>query len=264
MRDQVRVLEQAAISALAELRVYYTWKTWTFTWLARLLIQVAFFGLIGRMLGGDDQVRYLLVGNAVAIAALESSVAILAIHEERRSATLASLVAAPAGHLVVYLGRGLHYLLSGLATSCAAFVVLPPLFGVALPWPRAALAVLAIALVGLSSYCYAAFLAAVVLGLPNLLWVVLNLSYLVLMSFCGVNVPIDFWPGVVQRITTLLPLTHGLAAVRDLLDTGATASFAYGLMLEAAVAIGWLAAAAAMFQLMVVRGRSTGAIEFGA
>lgn len=263
MREQARVLRQAGVSAFAELAVLYTWRTWTFTWLARLLIQVSFFGLIGRMLGGDEQIRYLLIGNALAIAALESSVAILAVHDERRSGTLPLLIAAPAGHLVVYLGRGLHYLASGVVTSSAAFFLLPPLFGIDLPWPRTALAVVAIVVVALSAYCYAGFLAAVVLGWPSQMWVVLNLSYLVLMSFCGVNVPVDFWPGWIQQLTALLPLTHGLAGVRELIDTGSVASFARGLALEAVVAAGWLAAAAAMFQVMVVRGRSTGSIEYG-
>lgn len=263
MREQAAVLRQSAVSAFAELRVIYTWRTWTFTWLARLLIQVAFFGLIGRMLGGDAQVRYLLVGNAMAVGALESSVAILAIQGERRSGTLSLLVAAPAGHLAVYLGRGMHHLASGIVTSAAAFLVLPPLFGIPVSWPRALLALPILALVSLSTYCYAALLAAVVLGVPSMQWVALNLSYLLLMSFCGVNVPVSYWPAWLRSVTDVLPLTHGLAAVRRLLDAGLTGTVLGDVALEAAVAAGWLIAAAAAFQLMVVRGRHTGAIEFG-
>ncbi len=264
MRDQFRVLRQAAISAFAELRAIYTWRTWTFTWLSRLLIQVVFFGLIGRMLGGQAQVQYLLIGNAVAIATLESSVAILAIHGERRSGTLSLMAAAPAGHLTVYLGRGVHYLSSGLVTATAAFLLLPPLFGLTLPWPRAALALPVIVAIGASSYCYAACLAAVVLGLPNLRWVVLNLSYLVPMSFCGVNVPREYWPDWVQQITAALPLTHGLQAIREVVGTGSSSMYVRDAVLEVCVGLGWLAVAALAFQAMVVRGRATGTIEFGA
>lgn len=67
IRDSARVLRWSATSALADLRAFYTWKTWLFGWLTRILCQVAFFALIGAMLDSPDRTAYLLVGNAVFV-----------------------------------------------------------------------------------------------------------------------------------------------------------------------------------------------------
>jgi hypothetical protein len=46
------------------------------------------------------------------------------------------------------------------------------------------------------------------------------------MAVAGANVPVDFWPGPVQAVANLLPVTHGLLAVRQLLDGGGEAAAA--------------------------------------
>src|SRR5688572_4464948 len=117
MRDQARVLRAVAAAAFLEYLSVFTWREWALSWLTRLLIQVSFFGLIGRMLGSAQQTEYLIVGNAVAIVALEALSAILVIVMERRSGNLELLVASPASHLTVYMGRGLHFVVSGFVTS---------------------------------------------------------------------------------------------------------------------------------------------------
>lgn len=264
MRDQLRVLRHSAIASMADFTALYTWKTWTFTWLARLLVQVCFYALIGRLLGSQEQVDYLMMGNIVAIMAIDATVIILLANGERRAGTLALMVAAPSTHLTIYLGRGLIHLVSGVTASTIAFAVLPPLFGVRLPWPQAFLVPLMIVLIGLACYCYGAFVASLVLGFPSARWVALNLSYLLLMTFCGVNVPISFWPGWVQGMTAVLPMSHGLRAIRTLLDGGPTSAVLTQLGLELCVAAGWITLAAWGFSRMVRKGRADGTIEFGA
>ncbi|GLZ31120.1 transport permease protein [Lentzea sp. NBRC 105346] len=261
MRDQLRVLKHSAIASWAEFTAFYTWKTWTFTWLSRLLIQVCFYALIGRMIGSVD---YLLVGNAVAIMAIDACVVILLAIGERRSGTLSLMVAAPSTHLTIYLGRGLIHLVSGVVASVTAFLVLPPLFGVHLPWPQALLVPVLITAVGLSCYCYGACVASFVLGFPAARWLALNISYLTLMTFCGVNVPTDFWPDWVRRVVSFLPMTHGLTAMRALIANGPASTVVTQVVLELLVGAAWFALAAVGFNRMVRRGRRDGSIEFGA
>ena len=264
MRGQLRVLKHAALASYADFIAFYTWRTWTFTWLARLLIQVCFYALIGRLLGSAEQVEYLLVGNAVAVVSIDATVVILLAIGERRAGTLALMVAAPSTHVTVYLGRGLHHLAAGITAATIAFFVLPPLFDVSLPQPRALLVPLMIAVVGLACYCYGTFVASLVLGFPGVRWVALNVSYLTLMTFCGVSVPVSFWPGWLEAICSVLPMTHGLAAIRATLDGAAPGTVLVQLGLELAVALGWLVLAAFSFDRMVRRGRANGSIEFGA
>ncbi|MFE2750751.1 ABC transporter permease [Actinosynnema sp. NPDC059335] len=263
MRDQLRVLKQGLIASWTMYTAFQTWKTWTFTWLSRLLIQVCFYALIGRMLGSQEQVDYLLIGNVVAIMAIDATVVILLTVGERQAGTLALLVAAPSTHLTVYLGRGLVNLGSGVAASTTAFLVLPPLFGVRLPWPEAAAVPLMILVVGLSCYGYGTCVASFVLGFPSARWLALNLSYLVLMTFCGVNVPTSFWPDWVRAVTSVLPMTHGLAAIRAFVGGGPASTVLGQLALEACVGAVWFAVAAVSFERMVRRGRRDGTIEFG-
>ncbi len=37
-------------------------------------------------------------------------------------------------------------------------------------------------------------------------------------AFCGVNVPVRFWPAIVHTVVQVVPLTHGLAAIRSVLS----------------------------------------------
>ncbi|MEJ2854969.1 MULTISPECIES: ABC transporter permease [unclassified Saccharothrix] len=262
MRDQLRVLRHSLAVQWRMWRGFHTWRTWTFGWLSRLLIQACFYALVGRMLGSQEQVDYLLIGNLVAIMAIDATVVILLTVGERQAGTLALMVAAPATHLTAYLGKGLVNLGSGVAASTIAFLALPPLFGVALPWPWAGFVPLMILVVGLSCYCYGTCVAAFVLGFPSARWVALNLSYLVIMTFSGVNVPTSFWPDWVHALTSVLPMTHGLAAIRSFVAGGPLPGVLADLALELGVGALWITVAALGFERMVRRGRRDGTIEF--
>ena len=67
-----RILRHSVASGFADYSVMYTPLTWTFGWMARVLCQVAFFALIGRLLGSDEITRYLLIGNAVMFVVIEA------------------------------------------------------------------------------------------------------------------------------------------------------------------------------------------------
>lgn len=262
MRSQARIARHAAVAAFAELAEIYTWRTWTFGWFARLLFQVTFFSLIGTLLGDPLQVRYLLVGNAVVLVALEATIVILTSVGERRSGTLPLLVAAPASHVTVFLGRGLHWLATGMVSSHLAFLLLATAFGVALPGWRTLLVIPCIALVGVAAYSYGSCLAAVVLRVMEARWVALNASYLTLMAICGVNVPTSFWPSWVQALSAVLPVTHGLQAVRGVLAGAPLADVARLMALEGAVAVAWLVLAVVALGRLAEAGRHDGSIEF--
>jgi ABC-2 type transport system permease protein len=80
----LRVLRYAALSGYHDYATIYTWKTWVAGWYVRVLAQVAFFALVGRLLGSDARVHYLLVGNAVMLAAIGGLFAVAGTTWERR------------------------------------------------------------------------------------------------------------------------------------------------------------------------------------
>ncbi|WP_117404948.1 ABC transporter permease [Actinomadura spongiicola] len=261
MRPVFRIVRESLILGFAEMSAVYTWRTWTFGWLVRLLCQAAFYALLGRYVGDETTMRYVLVGNIVVLACLESTIVVISLAGERAMGTLPLLAITPSGHLPVYLGRGLQWTVTGLASSLTAWLVLPPLLGVPLPWPRAAYAIPVIVLILASSYGYGCALAGVALRLRGVEWLVLNFAYGVVMTFGGVNVPVDTWPGPLRVAVEVLPVVHGLQAIRGVLD-GASTGHVMGLICaEALVGAGWYAVAALSTERLVSVGRRDGGLD---
>jgi ABC-2 type transport system permease protein len=256
----LRVLAGSTRNSFAELRAWFTWRTWVFGWLLRLLAQTLFYGLMGKLVHSDEQMQYVVIGNAVAVTVIEASLVILSVCEERTTGTLPLVAAAPGSVVAVYVGRGLQWLCTGFASSAAAFLLVPLVLGVAPDYPRALLYFPLVAVIGLSAYCYGCFLAGIAVRARRWQWLLLNLSYLVPMAVCGVNTPVGYWPRPVQWLAQILPPTHGLAAVRAALDGGGAVEILGHLALEAAVGAGWFCLMLLSFRRLVSSGRKDGSI----
>ena len=263
IRHTVRILGYAAVSGFRDtLASVYTWWSWGFGLFGRLLTQVAFFATLGRLIGVQEQVVYLLVGNAVAVAAASGLTVTTATVGERWNGTLPLLVAAPSSPLVVLMGRGASFVGHGLVTSLGAVIIVAPLFDVSLPWARYPVLIALLVLVTLATYMAATFLAGLVLRTPSLQRPVANVGRLVLMAFCGVNVPRAFFPEAIQWVSACLPLTHGLDAVRELYGAARPEVMLGYALLELVVLIGWLALALITFRRLADAGRRDGSIVF--
>jgi ABC-2 type transport system permease protein len=258
-----RVLRSATVLARADMRAIYSWNTWCFAWVTRILSQVAFFALIGRLLKSEQQTHYLLIGNAVFVVVMISMFVTVSAAWERGSGTLPLLVASPAPPFLVFFGRGLCWLVDGSVCSVVALFALSLLFGLPLHWPTCLLAVPLIAGTGASGYCFAMSLSGIVLRKLELRNLVTNISYLSLMLLSGVEVPTSFLPLQLRDISEVLPLTHGLRAVRLLLASGGMRQVAIQMGLEGAVGAGWLIVSILVFRNLVNMAYKKGLIEFG-
>jgi ABC-2 type transport system permease protein len=77
----------------------------------------------------------------------------------------------------------------------------------------------------------------------------------------GADVPLDKLPGWVQAISSVIPLTHGIEAARELAD-GATVSDTAGLLAtEAFVGLCYLAAGLVLLRLFEYEGRRSATLE---
>jgi ABC-2 type transport system permease protein len=263
MTATVEILRHAAIAGFQDLRGMYSWKTWTTGWLLRVICQVIFYSLLGQLLGDEAQVHYLVVGNAVMLCATTVMFVVQSTTWERFAGTLPLLVAAPASPLVVLFGRSVQWIPDALATSLAALLVVGPLFGLPLPWPRVLLVPALLVLVTLSTYMMGAVFGSLVLRWTQARNLVANVVVAAMMAICGVNVPTTAFPGWVRATAEVLPLTHGLRAVRAVLAGGAGAGVARQAALEVAVGLGWFTIAAASFRWFAEGGRRDGSLEFG-
>jgi ABC-2 type transport system permease protein len=258
------VMRHAFRAGIADYRSMWTWKSWLAGWFVRVLAQVAFFALIGERIGDEDVTFYLLVGNALAIAAVTGFFSLNTTSSERWAGTLSLLVASPSSPVVVFGSRGGYHAVDGALSALSALFVAGVLFGMDLPWPRVLLVVPLTVLVAYSCYCLGTFLAGIVFRFRNLNSFVVLTSYMTVMAVCGVNVPLAYYPDVIEWISRFLPLTNGLLAIRGVFEGASAGEIVGNAALEGAVAAGWMTAALLSFNRLATRGREDGTLDFGA
>lgn len=261
-RHLARILRYAALSGFQDFGATYTVRSWVLGLFLRMMTQVLFFATIGLLLGSQAQVEYLLIGNAVVAAAVGCLTAATATTWERGAGTLPLLVACPTSPLLVLMGRSVFFIANGLAFSLGALVLLPPLFSVTIPLECFPALVGLLVLVTATTYCAATFLGGLVLRAPSARRTVPQVARLTMMAFCGVNVPRAVFPDLVSGAAGLLPLTHGLEAIRALLAGAPARVVLAGAATELAVGAGWLALSLLTFHRLADAGRRDGSIVF--
>ena len=257
-----RVVRSSVISGAYDYFEIYTLKSWVAGWLVRVLSQITFFALIGRLLDSDAQTHFLLIGNAIVIAGMGGIFALNMTTAERANGTLSLLVASPSSAAVVFASRGVYVTADAAFSALLGLFLVGPVFDLALPWPEILLVVPQTVLVGFSAYAFSTFLAGVVLRHREVNGLVVNATIVALMTMCGINVPIDFFPQPLEWIASVLPVTNGLQAIRDTLDGEGAGAIAANAAAEAGVLLGWLTLALATFGRFVAHGRRDGSLEF--
>lgn len=257
-----RIIGAAMRTAWADLRTTYTPLTWSVGWLGRIVMQVAFFALIGLLLDDADAVVYLFVGQAVMACVVEVFMSVASTTWERAIGTLALLVSAPGELWPVFVGRSVQWLPSGIATASVALFAVGPFFGVSWTLPAALAAFGVLVLTAVSMYPVALCVASVVLRGPRWRNVASNVSHVLVMLISGVTVPTLIWPGWVQVVGQGLPITHGLAVIRDLQAAAASVGPALaGAAWTAGLGLVWFVLAGVGFTMFGEAGRRDGSID---
>jgi ABC-2 type transport system permease protein len=260
----LNVMRHAFLAGYADLRAIFTWRSWVAGWMVRVIAQVSFFGLIGLRVADDRSAFYLLVGNALAVAAQTGVFSLNMTTGERWAGTLPLLVASPSSPLLVFASRGSYLAVDGSLSALGALFIAGPLFGMDLPWPRVLLVLPLTAVVALASYCFGTLLAGLVFRFREISSLVVNATYVALMAACGVNVPLGYYPRAIELLSHFLPLTNGLLAIRGVLSGAGAGTILGHIALEAAVGVGWMALAMVSFDRLASRGRLDGSLDHGA
>ncbi|MEH0450063.1 ABC transporter permease [Streptomyces sp. B21-102] len=217
MRDAKALLHQVGyglLSSYQDYRALYTWRSWLFGWMARLLCQVLFFSMVGHAIGSDGAQRYMALGNAIVLGPLGALGVVSSSVGERRGGTLQFLLLSRNGPLLVLMSRGLYWAADGIVTSCFALVMLRWLAGVEISPLVLPVCFLLQALITLSSYSLALALAGVSLRWPECRMYLTAGTTILLMTFAGVNSEPPH-EGLGGAVASVLPATHGLRAVRS-------------------------------------------------
>lgn len=256
-------LRGSARIGLGDLRVVYTPRSWSVAWCGRGVAQVLFFGLVGVLSGVEGQATYMALGNAVLLIAISGMLGVASTGWERSEGTLAFLVASGASVPAALLGRSLQHLLAGypaaLIAAGVALAVWPP--GPLTPLGLVSAAVVLLA-IGVSATAMAMVLGAALLRFMTGRNLVSNVAYTLLMVLCGVNFPVERLPVTLEWLAALLPVTHGLAAMRVLVVDASFATAAVGVALELLVASGWFLMGVLVLRGSVLRARRRGTLDW--
>ena len=88
-----------------------------------------------------------------------------------------------------------------------------------------------------------------------------NMAYYLMWLLCGVNIPLDALPGWLAQIGRLMPLTHGIAAAREI-AAGASLRSVSGLVwTEVGVGAAYTVIAFALVRWFELEGRRRASLE---
>ncbi len=251
------------VGGLISYRALFNWihpAIYVPTMLGHPLFQILFFSYLGRYSRLESD-SFFVVGNAVQVSGMAGIYAsTMAIANERQYQTLSPLLASPANRLALFMGRALPVLANGLLVSAFGFSV-----GFALlefDPPAASIPGLAAIVVVSVFSCTAYGLALGSLGMrARDVFLIANLAYYLMWLFCGVNIPLESLPGWMAAVGRALPLTHGIAAAREVAG-GASLSSVSGLVwTELGIGAAYAAAAFALFRLFEAEGRRRASLE---
>src|ERR671935_923038 len=107
------VMRRAFLAGYADYRAIFTWRSWLCGWMVRVIAQVSFFALIGERVANDRSAYFLLVGNALAVAAQTGIFSLNMTQGERWAGTLPLLVASPSSPVIVFSARGSYLAIDG-------------------------------------------------------------------------------------------------------------------------------------------------------
>jgi ABC-2 type transport system permease protein len=244
-------------------RALFTWlrpSIYIPTMLGGPIFQILFFAYTGRFAGLQDD-EFFVIGNAVEASALAGIFGMaMTIGGERWTQTLSPVLATPANRIALFLGRALPLIANGIVISAFGFGVGWALLDFELA--AAEIPGIALVVVVCSFSCTALGLLTGSVGLRfRDVFFLANLISLILLLFCGVNVPLDALPGWMQTVASGLPLTHGIEAAREIAD-GAAFSDVFDLIAtEASIGVAYAAVAYVLFRFFEGDGRRRATLE---
>jgi ABC-2 type transport system permease protein len=259
----VNTLRVVFVGGLTSYRALFNWiNPWIFIphTLGYPIFEILFFAYLGRFAGVESD-RFFLIGNAFLAIAVTGMFGMgHATAGERRSQTLATLLASPANRFAVFLGRALPSIITGFFVATVSFAICAAILGVHVS--LASLPGLALATVAAAFACTALGLCLGAVGLRGRnVSVFADVITACMLVVSGANVPLRLLPDWLQTIASGVPLTHGIQAARAIANGASIAASADLLAKEVAIGGVYLAVGLFMLRLFEFEGRRTGSLE---
>ncbi len=185
------------------------WKSYILFTLITPVMQMLCFALLARYANGGNIERWF-IGNALVLTYMSSLFGMgTQLSNERKTGTLAMIIASPASKITTFLPRTIMFAIEGVLNVMVGFAFGFLFFGLNISVEQF------FSLLGL---CFIASFAAAGFGvvisslalLTRDLNLLLNIASMVLLGLTGANFPLERLPGFLQFLPNLLPLTRSI------------------------------------------------------
>jgi ABC-2 type transport system permease protein len=250
-----------ALLSYKGLFLWLNWPGYISNIFVRPVLLIMMFSLTGRFARGEEAAAAYAIGmSAYGIANLLLGGIMQGFYYERAFATLSMLFASSGSRLQNYLCRGVFHwpnaLLSLAISLLAVRFVLGIEFGEA-NWPAVSLAFV---LITTSTTLFALALGNLCIAIRD--WQApYGVTQIAFLTLSGALIPRADLPPGLRELGGLLPVTHGLQAVRAALEGASLKGVSDDLFLEAVVGAGYAVAGYALFRASETYARQTGAYE---
>ncbi len=251
----LQVFARSCTVAFAHERMMHSWWTWAFLWMGRLIAEISFFALIGRLIGNADAVSFLLVGAAMLAPAYGTMFVAQAVRGLMFDGLVPYMIAAPAPSFPAALGRSVHWCVDGAVAGSLGIVIGNAIFNLGFSLGQMA------GLIGLVVLCPVVMVGCgLMVGtlatrLPAASNLLSGVARAILGLFCGATFAVDYLPTFVRPISEIVPLTHIVRTARAVTD--GTPVFT-SVMLSALTGLLWVGAANFSIRNQFERSRRTG------
>jgi ABC-2 type transport system permease protein len=225
------------------------------------LNQLLFFTLLGTFATGRDNADFYVIGNAIQVAAISGIFGVtFSISGDRWEGTLAYLFGTPANRLALFVGRAFMHVLDGMLGVFIGLFWGVVLLGLDLSQTDPGALLLTILITTFSTSGLGLLLGCLSLITRNVMFVN-NTVYFLLLVFSGANIPIASLPIWMQRISSALPLTRGIASAREIIAGGEYRSVAGLLNGEVMIGVMYVFLGYALFRWFEAQAKRRGTLE---
>jgi ABC-2 type transport system permease protein len=225
------------------------------------LNQLLFFTLLGTFATGRDNAQFYVIGNAIQVAAISGIFGVtFSISGDRWEGTLAYLFGTPANRLALFIGRAFMHVFDGMLGVFIGLFWGVVLLGLDLSQTDPGALLLTILITTFSTSGLGLLLGCLSLITRNVMFVN-NTVYFLLLVFSGANIPLASLPIWMQRISSALPLTRGIASAREIIAGGEYRSVAGLLNGEALIGVMYVFLGYALFRWFEAQAKRRGTLE---
>ncbi len=213
----------------------------------RPMLFVAIFGLVGRYAQNIEAAEAYIIGmSAYSIPLILQGGIIQSMAYDRGFGTLSVNFVSAGNRLALFLSRGVMHLPNGIFSFLSSLLAAWLILGMTFEGANWIVVMESALVVTLSCGAFALFVGTLAIAFRDFFTIGPATNGLIL-GLTGVILPIELLPGGLSLVGQVLPLSHGLEALRAGF-AGSSTGVGDHLLIEAAVGIAYVTAGYAMFR----------------